>query len=555
MAMFPIFAAAATAIVMVAVAPGRACARAIDGHAESTLDSNKFFFGSATAAYQIEGYRDVDGRTKSIWDAFDTDGASEYVPAKKPYGVWNVHGGESGRIADGDFTAYSDTTRLLKQYGFDAYRMSISWTRILSYSLSDQCTGPEKTGKCQLNQPVINQKGLEHYKTVLKGLKDAGLITAVTLWHWDTPLAVEEWAIITECAETNPFTVTQTGSAWLCPEIADIFSHYAKIVTEALDQYVDHWITLNEPLTVTSVGYAPPAKHAPGRCSDRDLCWAGNETIEPYYVAKNMMRAHAKAYWAYNGSKPMGFAANADWYEPISKCQDDQQAAVNAMVWEIGLFWDLLTTGAWAPEIAEAVQHPRLPAISDDDSKLLRGAHGSVYYQNMYTASYAWAQGSGVGSDCPSPQAPWRAASQAAADFTTDASASKSATNPITKKEIGALAPGSSWLHFVPTGLPKLQRWIAARYKADIPSLKLVVTENGWGGAYADKQQAVDDVQRCEYYRQYLGNMSQFSVDDGYGSGPLVLSNDPPSVLGYFAWSLMDNFEWNDGHLLRRTVP
>ena len=238
----------------------------------------KFFFGSATAAYQIEGHRAADGRTPSIWDAFDTKGRSEIVPAAKPFGQPNVHESENGDVADGDYTAFGDTTKLLQRYGFDAYRMSLSWTRILSYS-NEGCTGPEKKETCQLGQPTINEAGLEHYKTVLRGLKEAGLLTAVTLWHWDTPLAVEEWAATTQCAETNEFTETQTGSAWLCPEIADIFSHYTQIATEALDEYVDHWITLNEPLTVTGVGYAPPAKHAPGRCSDRDLCWYGNETV------------------------------------------------------------------------------------------------------------------------------------------------------------------------------------------------------------------------------------------------------------------------------------
>jgi beta-glucosidase len=510
----------------------------------------KFFFGSATAAYQIEGHREVDGRTPSIWDAFDTKGRSEIVPAAKPFGQPNVHESENGDVADGDYTAFGDTTKLLQRYGFDAYRMSLSWTRILSYS-NEGCTGPEKKETCQLGQPTINEAGLEHYKTVLRGLKEAGLLTAVTLWHWDTPLAVEEWAATTQCAETNEFTETQTGSAWLCPEIADIFSNYTQIATEALDEYVDHWITLNEPLTVTGVGYAPPAKHAPGRCSDRDLCWYGNETIEPYYVAKNMMRAHAKAFRTYDGTKPMGFAANADWFEPISTCDADQQAAVNAMVWEVGLFWDLLTTGAWAPEIAEAVQHPRLPMLSEEDVTLLRGAHGNVYYQNMYTASYAWATGSDVGPDCPSPDAAWRAASEGPADFGSDSAAGKDATNPITQELIGPLAPGSGWLHFTPTGLPLLQRWIAGRYSADIANLSLVVTENGWGGAYPTKHDAVNDVQRCEYYRQYIGNMSKFTPSPDFGNGPLVLSEQPPTILGYFAWSLMDNYEWDDGYSQR----
>lgn len=275
-------------------------------------------------------------------------------------------------------------------------------------------------------------------------------------------------------------------------------------------------------------------------------------TVSRCSVAKNMMLAHAKAYRAYNGTKPMGFAANADWYEPLTSCDADQQAAVNAMVWEIGLFWDLLTTGAWAPEIAQAVPHPRLPELSGADAELLRGAHGSVYYQNMYTSAYAWATGSNVGpqSDCPSPRAPWRSASEEPADFTSDSAAGKSAINPITKEPIGALAPGSSWLHFTPFGLPKLQRWIAGRYLDDIPGLKIVVTENGWGGAYPTKERAVDDLQRCEYFRQYIGNMSKFTLGK-HEQGPLVLSAHPPTILGYFAWSLLDNFEWNDGYSQR----
>ena len=263
------------------------------------------------------------------------------------------------------------------------------------------------------------------------------------------------------------------------------------------------------------------------------------------------MLAHAKAFRAYNGTKPMGFAANADWYEPLTLCEADQQAAVNAMVWEIGLFWDLLTTGAWAPEIAAVVHHPRLPVLSVEDVELLRGAHGSVYYQNMYTGAYAWATGANAASDCQSHRASWRSPSEEPADFTTDSAAGKGAINPITNETIGALAPGSSWLHFTPTGLPKLQRWIAARYLQHIPDLKLVVTENGWGGAYPTKEQAVDDLQRCEYYRQYIGNMSKFTPDGKYGKGPLMLSEQAPTILGYFAWSLMDNFEWNDGYSQR----
>ena len=310
-----------------------------------------FFFGAATAAYQIEGFREAGGRQPSVWDAFDTDNMSPAMPARKPNGEPNVHKNESGKIADRDYANFPQTTELLQHYGFDAYRMSLSWTRILSYSLVGDCGqgGPTANQTCSLSRPTVNEAGIQHYVEVLQGLKAAGLLVAVTMWHWDTPLVVEEWAQLTQCAETNQYTRDTTGSAWLCPAIADLFAEYAQVVTSRLDRYVDHWITLNEPLTVVGVGYAPPAKHAPGRCADRSLCWAGNDTIEPYYAAKNMMRAHAKAYRAYDGGSPMGFAANADWFEPVSGCAADHHAAANAIVWQIGLFWDLLATGDWAP--------------------------------------------------------------------------------------------------------------------------------------------------------------------------------------------------------------
>ena len=518
-----------------------------------------FFFGAATAAYQIEGFREAGGRQPSVWDAFDTDNMSPAMPARKPNGEPNVHKNESGKIADRDYANFPQTTELLQHYGFDAYRMSLSWTRILSYSLVGDCGqgGPTANQTCSLSRPTVNEAGIQHYVEGLQGLKAAGLLVAVTMWHWDTPLVVEEWAQLTQCAETNQYTRDTTGSAWLCPAIADLFAEYAQVVTSRLDRYVDHWITLNEPLTVVSVGYAPPAKHAPGRCANRSLCWAGNDTIEPYYAAKNMMRAHAKAYRAYDGGSPMGFAANADWLEPVSGCAADHHAAANAIVWQIGLFWDLLATGDWAPEIAKAVPHPRLPSLSPQKTKYSFAARMAVYiirtymYMHMHTSNYAWAVGD-VGSECPNASASWRAAppDQQPTSFGTDNSAGTGSINHVTGHVIGPVAPGSGWLRFTPTGLPKLQRWIAARYAA--LDLKIVVTENGWGGQYPTEQDAINDMQRCQYYRQYIGNMSKYVPEDGtYENGPLILSKQKPTILGYFAWSLLDNYEWNDGYSQR----
>lgn len=506
-----------------------------------------FFFGTATAAYQIEGFRKADGRQPSIWDAFDTGNASVLVPGVGPLGKPNVYNGENGEIADLDYVSYPQTAFLLKDYGFEAYRLSLSWTRIMSYSLVN-CEGPNAKTTCQVKFTGVNQAGIDHYTKILTTLKQASVRASVTMWHWDTPLALEEWAIITQCSETNPHVEEQTGSAWLCPAISDFFAAYAQVCLTAFDSLVDYWVTLNEPLTVVQVGYAGPG-HAPGRCKDRSKCWNGDESIEPYYAVKNMMLAHAKALRLEGAPvSKMGFAANGDWKEPISSCIADQQAAVNAMVWQMSLFWDLLSTGDWSPEIKAKVPAPRLPVLRLDEIALLKGAHGSIYFQNFYTSGYVWATSDVVSADCAQPNADWREAATTPG-YGTDGRYKGDSKNPLTGASIGALAPGSAWLYFTPVGFPKMQRWLNHRYQA--LNLSFIVTENGWGGSYATKDQAVNDIQRCEYYKQYIGNMSSFPGLDYGPNSPIQLSLDRANVIGYFAWSLMDNYEWGDGYSQR----
>jgi beta-glucosidase len=120
-----------------------------------------FVWGCATAAYQIEGAASEDGRKPSIWDVF------AHTPGK-------THDGDTGDVADDSYHLFKEDTRLFKNLGAGAYRMSISWPRIF----------PDGTG-----QP--NPVGMDHYKRVVDELFANGITPYITLFHWDLPAALE----------------------------------------------------------------------------------------------------------------------------------------------------------------------------------------------------------------------------------------------------------------------------------------------------------------------------------------------------------------------------
>jgi beta-glucosidase len=174
-----------------------------------------FTWGTATAAYQIEGAASADGRGLSVWDTFSR------VPG-------NVRGGDTGDVACDSYRRYREDVALMASLGVNAYRFSISWPRVLP-----------------AGQGAVNQKGLDHYKALLDELGEHSIAAAVTLFHWDLPQGLQE----------------QGG--WAARDTAARFADYATVVGEALGDRVAQWITLNEPQVVASHGYRT-GEHAPG---------------------------------------------------------------------------------------------------------------------------------------------------------------------------------------------------------------------------------------------------------------------------------------------------
>jgi beta-glucosidase len=174
-----------------------------------------FTWGAATAAYQIEGAVDADGRGPSVWDTFSR------TPGK-------VRGGDTGDIACDSYHRYPEDADLLRSLGLSAYRFSISWPRIF----------PDGAGQ-------LNQAGLDYYKSLLDTLGEREIAAAATLFHWDLPQALQD------------------RGGWASRDTAYRFADYASAVAEALGDRVTRWITLNEPLVVAHNGHRIGV-HAPG---------------------------------------------------------------------------------------------------------------------------------------------------------------------------------------------------------------------------------------------------------------------------------------------------
>src|SRR4051812_12802159 len=173
-----------------------------------------FAWGTATASYQIEGAVREDGRGQSIWDTFS------HTPGK-------TDNGDTGDIADDHYHRYKQDVALMRDLGFNSYRFSIAWPRIL----------PEGRGK-------VNPKGLDFYERLVEELLANGIEPYATLYHWDLPQALQD------------------KGGWKERFTSEAFAEYADVVSRRLGDRVKGWITLNEPYVSAIIGHVE-GRHAP----------------------------------------------------------------------------------------------------------------------------------------------------------------------------------------------------------------------------------------------------------------------------------------------------
>jgi beta-glucosidase len=200
-----------------------------------------FVWGAATASYQIEGATEKDGRGESVWDRFSA------TPGK-------VRSGDTGATACDFYHRYPDDVQLMTELGLDAFRFSIAWPRVM----------PDGRGP-------VNQAGLDFYDRLVDELLANGIDPFVTLFHWDTPQALED------------------AGGWPERATAEAFVEYVEAVAQRLGDRVGHWITHNEPWVCAWVGHGWGV-HAPGRTSEREALAAAHHLLLSHGWAIDVLR-------------------------------------------------------------------------------------------------------------------------------------------------------------------------------------------------------------------------------------------------------------------------
>eukprot|EP00930_Biecheleria_cincta_P085085 TRINITY_DN74508_c0_g1_i1.p1 TRINITY_DN74508_c0_g1~~TRINITY_DN74508_c0_g1_i1.p1 ORF type:complete len:637 (-),score=44.24 TRINITY_DN74508_c0_g1_i1:133-1794(-) len=409
-----------------------------------------------------------------------------------------------------------------------------------------------------------NPRGIAHYRRVFDMLIAANIEPYVTLFHFDLPSALEKPA-----NESAGFR-----GGWLNSRIADAFAYYAELCFRAFPQ-VRHWITINEAHTVATQGYLYGIG-APGRCSDRSRCAEGDGSTEPYVAAHNMLRAHGKAadVWrkmfgeirivgdevseSDRKGRSLSFVVSGDWTEPWRQVRHgpspDLAASQRRQEFQIGWFLDPIFFGDYPASMRTAVK-PRLPQFTPEERDSLRN---SVSYLaiNHYTSRFGAEPEGGCprlddskslgipANDDPavsseSHRNPMHSAGSSKPTWDDDQCCAVRTTDSTESgRAIGPQA-GSDWLLAVPWGFRKLLLWLKDRYNTS-SRMPILVTENGCDDTAAAWNQIDDSEFRVEqYFKPYLAELEKSMVEHGV------------QVIGYFAWSLLDNFEWSDGYRRR----
>nr|SGZ49394.1 beta-glucosidase [Zygaena filipendulae] len=451
----------------------------INGYAHFTLAGShktkytfpgNFLFGVSTAAQQIEGAWNIDGRTESIWD--------HLVHTNPDF----VKDHSNADIAADSYHHYKRDAQMVHELGVDIYRFSISWSRVLPNGLSNE----------------VNQLGINYYTNLIDELMKYNITPMVTIYHWDLPQKLQDIG------------------GWLNPHIVEYFTDYAKVLFDKFSDKVKYWITFNEPMQTCLEGYggtyrAPALNH---------------HGVAEYLCTHNLLKSHASVYHLFNESyRPLhggkiGMALDSNWAEPKDpNSAVDRKAAELYLKTHVGWYANPIFSekGDYPSELIEMVDkksleqnytRSRLPKFTQEEVNYIRGT-ADFFGLNHYTTYLLTMAGKEVGQ-VPSHE--------------NDVGIIRTQDPKWPSKS------SSSWLKVVPSGFRKLLKWITSTYN----NVPIIVTENG----YADFDGVVDSA-RVSYYSHYLNALLH------------AIHEDHSNVIGYFAWSLMDNFEWDDGYVSR----
>lgn len=412
-----------------------------------------FIWGTATAAFQIEGAAEEDGRGRSVWDDFCD------LPGK-------IKDKYDAKTACDHYHRYKEDVQLLKELGVRAYRFSISWSRIL----------PEGIGE-------VNEKGIAFYQSLIDELLANDIEPYITLFHWDYPSAL------------------MARGGWANPDSSKWFAYYTEVVAKAFGDKVKNYITFNEPSAFMCAGHIEGI-HAPGLHLPNDV------TVK---MAHHVLVSHGMAVKVLRREIPdckVGYAPCCDVAIPYTNSEEDVAAARERFYdmgeddtsWSTSVTWwsDPVVLGKYPEKLLKRIGK-YLPEHYEEDMEIICQPL-DYYCQNIYKGFY-YKKGKNGPEQVPFP-----------AGFPYN--------------ELG-------W-PCTPEALYWGPKFLYERYK-----LPFIISENGQPGKdVISTDGKVHDTGRIDYMERYLKQLEKANDED-------------VDVRGYFAWSLMDNFEWQEGYTAR----
>eukprot|EP00775_Hariotina_reticulata_P009277 gene9277-9442_t len=470
---------------------------------------------SASAAnQQVEGAAQAANRSASVWDVFQ----------QKPGAI---AGGATADVAADLYNRYRQDIALMRQLGLKHFRLSISWSRLLPGARQGSPVNPEAAG---------------FYQALLTELQSSGIQPLVALYHWDLPHSLHD-----------------EYQGFLSARIIDDFAYFADTAFRLFGDKVRRWLTFIEPYVVCNMQYGN-GQYAPGiNYGDEGRYKCGHHVLMAHAKAAQLYRQKYQA--AQRGQ--LSFSTLVTWPEPASSSPQDVRAAQNKLDAEVGWWLDPVYFGDY-PATLKATKGSFLPSFTSQQRQLLNGSLDFIA-ANCFTAKWVSAR---PGSDLG-----WK-------ESKTDSSG----------KLIGP-ATGVPWINLVPWSQGRMLKYLTQRYSSKaVQAIQAVqparpaqvdqsnaatyrqplqssvgagsTTTSSWKGQGAqqqlpatqqpailisssgvqvpgeDKQSlpgAVNDSARIEYYRSYLDSVCEAAADG-------------VRVIGWYAWSFMDSFEWTDGY-------
>ncbi|KAF2183675.1 glycoside hydrolase family 1 protein [Zopfia rhizophila CBS 207.26] len=443
---------------------------------ESWKFPKDFWYGVAGAAYQIEGAVKAEGRGPSVWDVL-THRVTNYVRTN-----------DTGDIADNNYYQYKEDIARIAAIGIKTYSFSLSWSRILPFG-----SGP------------VNEQALRHYDDLIDTCLQYGVTPMVTLYHWDTPLFLQN-----------------LYGGWLSPRIIPDFTEYARVVFTRWHSKVHYWFTVNEPIVFCNF-YPLPTNYFKNTSIPKKQ--------QPYFCGHHVLLSHAAAYHlgkGINSSLSISFKTNGGYKIPLTDSESDAEAVQRAWDFQEGWFaHPTFLTGDYPPRLKEYVETFLTPFTEEQKGQIVNTS--DIFAHDAYTSDFIMAPDTGIDA-CLS-------------NTTHDLYPACYNTTKVYSNGYWAIGPasdpGSPWLNKATDWVPAFLRYMQDTWK---PRDGIAIAEFGISEPYESLRSSLAsillDPVRSSYYRDYL-------------SAILIALSEGVNVVGTLAWSIYDNLEWSQGYSVK----